>query len=56
MLTMQEFYNKLTTNNQQQDPYWRKLTHIGMLRIEELARFAGDLGWYVWFVPPDGNS
>ena len=56
MLTMQEFYNKLTSDSRQKDPYWYKLTQLEKLKIEELVRFVDVLGWYVWFVPPSSGS
>jgi hypothetical protein len=51
MLTMQEFYNKLSSEDRQKDSYWRSLAQLVNTSLDLLKLLPGDLTWYFWSTP-----
>jgi hypothetical protein len=56
MLTMQEFYDKLLSDDQQKDSYWQKIKQLVNTSLDQLTEFPDDLSWYFWNSPNEVNA
>jgi hypothetical protein len=52
MSTMQEFYDQLMSNDQQNDSDWQKIKQVSHASLDQLTESPEELGWYFWTVSP----
>ena len=48
MLTMNEFYNRLSTSSQNLPPYLKALAAFTKISRTQLVTMAAELGWQAW--------
>ena len=53
MSTMQEFYDKLQSHDQQKDSDWLKIQQLVHASLDQLTEVPDELGWYYWTVSPE---
>ena len=51
MSPMQEFYDKLRSDDRQKDPNWQKIKQLVNASLDQLTQYPDELGWYYWFSP-----
>jgi len=48
MSTMQEFYNKLMSDDYPQDADWQEMRLLTKAGLEQVTEVPDELGWYYW--------
>ena len=48
MLTMQEFYDRLSSDDRQKDSHWQILKQLVNTSLDRIRQIPNELGWYFW--------
>ena len=52
MSPMQEFYDKLMSDEQQKDSEGQKIKQLVHASLNQITEFPNDLSWYYWTADP----
>jgi len=53
MSPMQEFYDKLQSDDPSKDEDLQKMKLLAHASLEQIAEYPVELGWYYWFSSPE---
>jgi hypothetical protein len=53
MSTMQAFYDKLQSDDRQNDAQWQQIKQVVNAPLDQVTQFSDELGWYFWTALPE---
>jgi hypothetical protein len=53
MSAMQAFYDKLRSDDRQNDAQWQQIKQVANASLDQVTQIPDELGWYFWTALPE---